>query len=96
MRSIRSLLLLLFVACASSTSAIRTVQAFRDARERGDEAAMQSLLAPDARMFFDKREGNGMLLGGTDEWSHWDTYFHGHSEKDDWKGGGERRHGDGA
>lgn len=46
---------------------------------------MQSLLAPDARMFFGKREGTGMLLGRTDEWSHWDTYFHGHSEMYDWK-----------
>jgi len=48
MRSLRSLLLLFFVACASSSSAIRTVQAFRDARERGDKVAMQSLLATDA------------------------------------------------
>ena len=36
-------------------------------------------------MFFGKREGTGMPLGRTEEWSHWDTYFHGHSEMYDWK-----------
>jgi hypothetical protein len=84
MRSIKPLLLLLFVACASSPK-ISNIKAFRTARERGETAAMMSYLAPGARMWFDKREGEGMLLGENERWRHWDTYFHGHSELYDWK-----------
>ncbi len=85
MRTPRLLLVLLVVACATTSPQIETIQAFRTAREQGKDAEMLKYLAPDARMWFDKREGEGSLLGKSDRWHHWDTFFHGHSELYDWK-----------
>jgi hypothetical protein len=81
---LRLLIPLLLLACTTQ-SPVRTIQAFRAARERGDDVAMRSYLAPDARMWFEKREGPGNPLGGNELWRHWDLYFHGHSTFTDWK-----------
>src|SRR5260370_38382134 len=75
----RPLIPLLFFACASHSSSIRTIQAFRAAQDRSDDAAVHSYLAPDARMWFEKREGPGLLLGKAEPWRHWDLHFPGHS-----------------
>ena len=72
----------LLPACTSSRL-IRRVQEFRALRERGDDAASQAFLTSDAKMFFNKREGEGSpIIGGP--WRHWDTYFHGHASFTDW------------
>ena len=84
---LRSLIVvaLLPVACASS-SMIRRVQEYRDARARGDAVAEQSHLAPGARMFFNEKNGDGEPLGiGKGSWAHWDEYFHSRSEMTDWR-----------
>ncbi|HEY4640776.1 MAG TPA: hypothetical protein VII75_05485 [Thermoanaerobaculia bacterium] len=85
MRTIRLLLVLLIVACATTSPQIETVKAFRTARERGNDAEMLKYLAPDARMWWGQREGAGSPLGTNERWHHWDVFFHGHSELYDWK-----------
>lgn len=81
------LLLLLVIACATTTSNIQRVQAYRAARERGDVAAEAAFLAPAARMFYEKREGEGDPLtpGRSGRYAHWDEFFRSKSTLTDWK-----------
>ena len=81
------LLLLLAIACATTASNIERVQAYRAAHERGDLAAEQAFLAPDARMFYEKREGEGepLTAGSSGRYAHWDEFFHSTATLADWK-----------
>ena len=76
---------LLVTACASNPM-IRRVQEYRDARARGDVAAEASYLAPDARMFYEERKGDGepLTAGRGGRYAHWDDYFHSTSTLTDW------------
>ena len=55
---------------------IAKVQALMAARKSGDEAAALALMAPDPRIWFDKRSGPGEPWGLVTKWTHWDEYFH--------------------
>ena len=55
---------------------IARVQELMAARKAGDEAAASALMAPDPRIWFDKRSGPGEAWGLVSKWSHWDDYFH--------------------
>jgi len=55
---------------------IARVQELMAARKAGDEAAATALMAPDPRIWFDKRSGPGEAWGLVSKWSHWDDYFH--------------------
>ena len=76
------------LACVASRPDARgplaTVEAFRNARARGDTEAAGALLAPDARLWFGAREGPGrpwdLETGGP--WAAWDEHFRGRSEPD--------------
>jgi ketosteroid isomerase-like protein len=71
--------------CASHR-AIRTVQRFRAASAAGDAVAARACLAPDARMWFDRKTGPGDPLGfGGGRWDHWDRYFHGRTMVSEWE-----------
>ena len=75
---------LFVIVCCASQSNIAIVKAFEGAGERGDDAASQGYVAPDARMWFNKKEGPGVpLIGGP--WRHWDLYFRGHTRFTDWE-----------
>lgn len=80
------LLLLLVISCATAMSNIERVQAYRAARERGDLAAEQAFLAPDARMFYEKREGEGepLTAGRSGRYAHWDEFFRSQATLTDW------------
>jgi hypothetical protein len=79
------LLLIALVACATDNN-IRTVKNFRAARERGDEAAVASYVAPGARLWFENKEGPGEPFGkGGGSWDHWDQYFHARTTLTDWQ-----------
>ena len=55
---------------------IARVQELMAARKAGDEAAASALMAPDPRIWFDKRSGPGEPWGLVSKWTHWDDYFH--------------------
>ena len=82
------LLLFALSACATENN-IRTVKNFRAARERNDEAAVQATVAPDARIWFERKEGPGEPFGkGGGSWDHWDRYFHARTTLTDWRDDG--------
>jgi hypothetical protein len=78
--------LIFLAACATASSPIERVQAYRAAARRGDVATEQRYLAPDARMWFEKREGEGERLtaGRSGRYAHWDEYFHSTATDSDW------------
>jgi hypothetical protein len=84
------LTLLLAAACASNQQIAR-VQAYRDARARGDVAAERQLLAPDARIWYEEKSGEGdpITAGHVGRYAHWDAYFHSRSEVRDWRAEGD-------
>jgi hypothetical protein len=55
---------------------IAKVQALLAARKAGDEPAARALMAPDARIWFEKKSGPGEPWGLVTKWTHWDEYFH--------------------
>jgi hypothetical protein len=55
---------------------IAKVRELMAARQKGDEAAARALMAPDPRIWFDKRSGPGEPWGLVSRWTHWDEYFH--------------------
>lgn len=79
-------LLLMTCACATNRQ-IRQVQAYRAANARHDIEAQTALLAPDARMWYEERKGDGEPLrpGGGGRYAHWDAFFHSTSTLTDWK-----------
>jgi imidazolonepropionase-like amidohydrolase len=66
---------------------IAAVKAFVAAKERGDRAAAQALLAPDARSWFDERKGDGDPYGLDGRWSGWDAFFRTKNTYSDWTQG---------
>jgi len=66
---------------------IATVEAFQDAKDRGDRAAAQALLAPDARSWFDARSGEGDPYRLDGRWSGWDRFFRTKNTYSDWTQG---------
>ena len=76
---------ILTAGCASNRS-ISRVQDFRAAQERHDVAAIRGFVAPNARMWFESRSGEGEPFTGTGgSWEHWDTYFHSRSTMKNWR-----------
>jgi hypothetical protein len=78
---------------ASASERIETVQKFRAARERGDLAAARALLAPDPRIWFDRKERKGSGQPWTldeDDWDRWDRFFHSQTDYTHWKDRGDR------
>jgi hypothetical protein len=80
-----TLLLLPLAACVSTAETghghVETLEAFRAAEEAGDLGAARLLMAPDARLWFEEREGAGKpwtLEGGP--WKGWDDHFNGKAE----------------
>jgi hypothetical protein len=62
---------------------VATVTKYREAKKRDDLATQRSLLAPGARMWFEKKEGEGSKLGeegGGDPWKDWDDFFRSESK----------------
>jgi hypothetical protein len=65
---------------------VATVQRYREAKEKDDLATQRSLLAPDARMWFETKEGPGSKLGepgSGDPWKDWDEFFRSESKVED-------------
>ncbi len=67
---------------------IARVQEFLAARRRGDDAAAQAMMAPDARIWWEEKSGPGTPWTLRGKWSGWDAHFHG---KSDYSGWGEGR-----
>jgi len=82
----RFFLALALTACTTSPL-LQQVQAYRAARSRGDVAAEQRYLAPDARMWYETKSGLGdpLRAGNSGRYEHWDKFFHSRSELRDWK-----------
>jgi hypothetical protein len=78
--------LAVLIGCAS-VRPVQRVQDYRAAHERGDKTAEASFLAPDARIWFEKREGEGdpLTAEGGGRYAHWDEYFHSSSTATDWQ-----------
>jgi len=76
----------LMTACASQ-SPVDRIETFRAARERGDVATAQKYVAPDARIWFEEKKGEGDPFGvdSGGRWDHWDRYFHSKTTLSDWK-----------
>ena len=74
----------------SESPRVARVKAFVAVRERSDHDAARRFLAPDARAWFDRKEGPGAAWTIPGTWHHWDTYFHGRSVYSDWRDDGDR------
>lgn len=74
------------LACATTLSNVERVKAYRAAHDRGDVAAEAAFLAPDARMFFEERKGDGepLAAGRSGRYAHWDEFFRSQSTLTDW------------
>ncbi len=68
---------------------IAKVKALLEARKRGDEAAARALMSPDARIWWEKREGAGQPWGLVSKWSGWDAYFHSQNDYSDFRETGD-------
>jgi len=66
---------------------ISAVKTFLDAKERGDRASAQALLAADARSWFDEKKGTGDPYGLDGRWSGWDRFFRTKNTYSDWTQG---------
>ncbi len=74
---------------------IAKVQALLAARKAGDEAAARALMAPDSRIWFEKKTGPGEPWGLVSKWSHWDKYFHSQTDYSDFREAGDAVTADG-
>ncbi|HKO55478.1 MAG TPA: hypothetical protein VJ276_06330 [Thermoanaerobaculia bacterium] len=82
----RNMLAVLILASCVSQTGQQVVESYRAARDRGDDAAAQRWLAPDARIWFEKKEGPGEPYGRPgSRYEHWDRYFHSRSTMTDWQ-----------
>jgi len=68
---------------------IAKVKALLEARKGGDEAAARALMSPDARIWWEKREGPGQPWGLVSKWSGWDAYFHSQNDYTDFRETGD-------
>ena len=65
---------------------IEIARGYAEANAAKDYAKARSFLAPNARVWYEKREGDGEPLEpGSGTWGHWDTYFHGRTAYSDWR-----------
>ena len=74
---------LLFLATGCTHPNIKTLNAYRNAKESSDYAKASTLLRKDARIWFGKKEGPGDPLtakGGP--YKHWDKEFRSKSQRD--------------
>jgi hypothetical protein len=62
---------------AAEIDPIARVQSFVAAREKEDDEASRAFLAPDARVWYEKREGPGVPWRIPGTWTRWDRFFHG-------------------
>jgi hypothetical protein len=72
------LVLLPATAATEDSPLVAVVQKYREAKKNDDLAAQRALLAPDAAMWFETKEGKGSKLGeegGGDPWKDWDDFF---------------------
>lgn len=85
------LLALLVIACATALSNVDRVKAYRAAHDRGDVAAEAAFLAPGARIFYERREGEGdpLTAGRSGRYAHWDEFFRSRTTLTDWKEEGD-------
>jgi len=76
---------LIFAGCAGE-KLIRRAQAYSNAHSTGDLAAESRFLAPNARMWYEMRTGDGEPLkpGRTGRYAHWDAFFHSKSTLSGW------------
>jgi imidazolonepropionase-like amidohydrolase len=74
---------------------ISKVQDLMAARKAGDEAAARAQMAPDPRIWFDKRSGPGEPWGLVTNWTHWDDYFHSQSDYSNFREAGDAINADG-
>ena len=66
---------------------IAAVEAFLAAKERGDRVAAQAMLSPEAKSWFDERQGPGDPYGLDGRWSGWDAFFRTKNTYSDWTQG---------
>lgn len=70
---------------APSPAPREVVERYLAARRTGELEAAAAMLAPDARRWFERREGPGMPWRvGQGPWARWDRFFRSTSEKRDW------------
>jgi sugar lactone lactonase YvrE len=71
---------------AASARHIERVQAYRDAHARGDLAAERAFVAPEARVWYEEKRGNGepLAIGAGGRYAHWDEFFRSRSELTGW------------
>jgi len=70
----------------SGAQKIARAQAYAAAVGANDYAAARRLLSPSARVWYEKREGDGEPLSpGAGRWTHWDTFFHGRTTYAEWR-----------
>jgi hypothetical protein len=88
------MLAVLFLASAVATPApelsapqkIARVQAYCAALARRDWDNARWFLAPNARVWYEKKEGaGGPLSPGSGRFTHWDTFFHGRTGHCGWR-----------
>jgi hypothetical protein len=86
LRSIAVVCAFLTVAGCADERLIRRVQAFSDARRNGDVAAASRLLAPNARMWYESRAGEGepLTASRSGSYAHGDALFHSRSALSGW------------
>ncbi len=80
------------IGCAAGPSAAqRTVEQFRAKLAAEDYADAQAMMSPDARRWFDVKQGEGMPWsvgsGSTGPWAAWDKHFNKRSEIIQWESG---------
>ena len=79
----------LLVACIEWTPEL-VVRTYTEARERGDRETAAAVVAPDAKIWFGKKEGAGEPFGAKSNWEHWDEFFHSRATYSDWKHDGNK------
>ncbi len=77
--------------CASQPESVQTVKEFRARVAAKNYSGAQELLSPNARRWFDEKQGEGMPWsvgsGSTGPWAAWDTYFNKRTEVVRWETG---------
>lgn len=83
------------VGQAKPGNAIATVKRFLALRAQGKEAEARAMLAPDARIWFEERQGDGAPWTFPGRWTHWDDYFNGQISYANWRQAGNQVTADG-
>ncbi len=84
------LLLSLVSLTACTPRKVHTVEAFRDARDRGDLDAARALMSDDPRVWWEQKEGEGALWTlGSGRWKAWDEHFNSEGDLGPWQWSGD-------